>query len=383
VSAAAPPAVETPVLPADPGAAYRVLAPEIDAAIHRVLRSGGYLLGSETRFFEAEFAGYHGVERCVTTASGTDALELALRALGIGAGDAVVTVSHTAVATVAAIDAAGALPVLVDVSPETFTMDPTGLRAALEADTGHAIRAVIPVHLYGHPAPLPEICRIAADFGISVIEDCAQAHGAALKGRLVGTWGAFGAFSFYPTKNLGALGDAGALITASAELAERVASLKQYGWRERYVSDVPGVNSRMDELQAAILRVKLPHLDADNAERRRLASLYDAGLAQTPLLLPFSSEGTEHVYHQYVVRSRNRERLRQGLQAARIGSGIHYPVPVHQQPGYCSRVEIGPLGLRHTETLCGEILSLPMHPHLSEETVHRVIREITRIEGAA
>lgn len=383
MSPIAPPATETPILPADPGASYRVHAPEIDAAVHRVLRSGSYLLGAETRFFEEEFAAYHGAERCVTTASGTDALELALRALRIEAGHAVVTVSHTAVATVAAIDAVGALPVLVDVDPETFTMDPAGLQAALEADTAHRIGAVIPVHLYGQPAPMPEISQIAAAADVPIIEDCAQAHGATLNGRMVGTWGVIGAFSFYPTKNLGALGDGGALVTASSELAERVRSLKQYGWRERYVSDIPGVNSRLDEIQAAILRVKLPHLDADNAARRRLAALYDDGLAGTPLRLPAAGEGVEHVYHQYVVRSRKRERLRQGLQAAGIGCGIHYPVPVHHQPGYRPRVEVGPLGLRHTEALCGEILSLPMHPHLTEEAVRRVIREITRIEGEA
>jgi dTDP-4-amino-4,6-dideoxygalactose transaminase len=383
MSPIAPPAVEAPVMAADPGASYRVHAPEIDAAVHRVLRSGSYLLGAETRFFEEEFAGYHGADRCVTTASGTDALELALRAIGVGPGSVVVTVSHTAVATVAAVDAVGALPLLVDVDPETFTMDPAGLRAALEADTAHRIGAVIPVHLYGHPAPMPEINAIAAEFEVPVIEDCAQAHGATLNGRIVGTWGAVGAFSFYPTKNLGALGDGGALITASPELAERVRSLKQYGWRERYVSDTPGINSRLDEIQAAILRVKLPCLDADNAARRVLAEFYDAGLARTPLRLPSCGEGVEHVYHQYVVRSRDRERLRGGLQAAGIGSGVHYPVPVHQQPGYRPRVKAGPLGLRHTEALCGGILSLPMHPHLSEENVHRVIREIARIEGDA
>jgi len=363
-------------VPANPGAAYLAHKPAIDAAVERVLGSGWYLQGAETEAFEAEFAQYLGVAHVVTTGSGTDALTLGLRTLGIGPGDAVVTVSHTAVATVAAIDLVGALPLLVDVDPVTYCMDPERLEDALRSDGDRRIRAVIPVHLYGHPAEIIEITRIAAQYGIGVMEDCAQAHGAAVGGRRTGGFGDLGAFSFYPTKNLGALGDGGALVTNDHRLADRARCLKQYGWKERYVSQLPGLNTRLDELQAAVLRVKLPHLDADNARRRQLARRYTAGLASAPATLPTSSGPVTHAFHQFTIQTGRRTALRDHLAELRIGTSILYPVPVHQQPGYCDRVRIGPGGLARTEALCNRILSLPLYPSLRDEDVAHVTAAI-------
>ncbi|MGV3721202.1 MAG: DegT/DnrJ/EryC1/StrS family aminotransferase, partial [Actinomycetota bacterium] len=354
---------------ATPRAAYFAHRDAIDAAVQRVLQSGWYLQGRETEAFEAEFAEYLGVRHAVTAGSGTDALLLGLKTLGIGPGDAVATVSHTAVATVAAIDLVGALPVLVDVDPTTYCMDPERLQAALAGDLGPRIRAIIPVHLYGHPAEILEIQRIAERHNAPVLEDCAQSHGAAVSGRKTGGFGSLGAFSFYPTKNLGALGDGGALVTDDPRLADRARCLKQYGWQERYVSRLPGLNTRLDELQAAVLRVKLPHLNADNARRRQLAALYSQELADTPLQLPRASGPVTHVFHQYVLQHHRRDALRAYLEAQQIGSAIHYPVPVHLQPGYCDRVAIGPGGLAHTERLCHRILSLPLNPTLHDEEV--------------
>jgi dTDP-4-amino-4,6-dideoxygalactose transaminase len=341
----------------------------IDAAMRRVLDSGRFLQGHETEAFEAEFASYLGVNHSVATGSGTDALVLGLKTLGIGAGDAVATVSHTATATVAAIDLVGALPILVDVDSATYCMDPARLEAVLKSDLGPRVRAVIPVHLYGHPAAMCEITRIAERWGIRVLEDCAQSHGAELHGRKTGGFGSLGAFSFYPTKNLGALGDGGALVTDDACLAARARCLKQYGWRERYVSHLPGLNTRIDELQAAVLRVKLPHLDAENARRRRLAGQYAAALAHTTLELPVTRDSVAHVFHQYVVQCERRDALGACLEAHGLGAAVHYPTPVHLQPGYRDRVALGKGGLGRTERLCGRIISLPMHPYLTEKEV--------------
>jgi dTDP-4-amino-4,6-dideoxygalactose transaminase len=367
----------TSVPAANPHASYIAHQEEIDAAIHRVLASGWYVLGQEISAFEEEFAGYIGSREAVGVGSGTDALVLALRACGVGPGDAVLTVSHTAVATVAAIELAGARPVLAEVEPETFTLDPAGLEAALQAPGAADIKAIIAVHLYGHPANLPAILEIAARHRLKVIEDCAQAHGAAVQGRKVGALGAqAAAFSFYPTKNLGALGDGGAVVTDDPDVAAQVRLLRQYGWRQRYVSELPGLNSRLDELQAAVLRVKLRYLDQENGRRREIAALYNSLLAQTPLGLPPVRPGTTHVYHQYVVRSRHRDQLQAYLEAHGIGTMIHYPVPVHLQPAYRGRLRLANR-LAGTEALCREILSLPLYPHLSDADVERVGGVIT------
>ncbi|MGH9752556.1 MAG: DegT/DnrJ/EryC1/StrS family aminotransferase, partial [Blastocatellia bacterium] len=291
------------ILQSDPRANYLARKREIDEAIQQTLDSGWYILGGQVSEFEREFAGYLGAKHCVGVANGTDALHLALRSIGAGAGDAVITVAHTAVATVAAIEMAGALPLLVDIDPATFTIDPEAVEDAIKThrDQLH-IKAILPVHLYGHPADMRAICDIARRYDLKVVEDCAQAHGATIHrmgGSKVGVFGDAAAFSFYPTKNLGALGDGGAIVTNDAEVAERVRLLREYGWRERYVSDVAGFNSRLDELQAAILRVKLKYLDEENARRREIARIYDDRLALDSLGLPERLDGVESVYHQY------------------------------------------------------------------------------------
>ena len=366
------------LLPADPKANYLAHKEEIEQAIHRVLESGWYILGEEVTAFEQEFARYLGVYYAVGVASGTDALHLALRTCGIGSGDTVITVSHTAVATVAAIELAGATPVLVDIDPTTFTMEPDRLEEAIKKHDGSRLRAIIPVHLYGNPADMPAIMDIANRYGLYVIEDCAQSHGAAIQGRKAGSWGHLAAFSFYPTKNLGALGDGGAVVTDDPALAERVNLLREYGWRERYISDLAGMNTRLDELQAAILRVKLQYLDEENTRRRALARIYDSLLSGTTLILPQAQDSVKHVYHQYVVRNRRRDDLRAFLKVDSVGTLIHYPTPVHLQPAYQGRLAVGSGGLQNTEQVCREILSLPMHPQMTDEQAQRVSELIVR-----
>ena len=369
----------TPSIPlVDLKAAYRRLQAEIDAAIARVLAGGWYILGPEVSAFEAEFAAYLGVEHAVGVASGTDAVLLALRALGVGPGDEVITVAHTAVATVAAIELAGATPRFVDIDPATYTLDPAQLAAAITPRT----RAIIPVHLYGAPADMDAVLTVAHAHNLLVIEDCAQAHGARYRGQMVGTLGDAAAFSFYPTKNLGALGDGGAVATNRPEVAERLRLLHQYGWRERYVSDVAGMNSRLDELQAAILRVRLRHLDAENAARRRLAARYDAALAGLPISLPPARPADMPVYHLYVIRAAARDALAAHLNARGIGTGVHYPVPVHRQPAY-AHLGYGPGSLPATEAAAAEVLSLPMHPDLPPTAIDMVAAAVRAFCGSA
>jgi len=363
---------------ANPGAGYRALQSEIDAAVARALESGWYILGAEGRGFEAEFAAWLGIAHAVGCGNGTDALALALRALGIGPGCSVATVSHTAVATVAAIEMAGAVPVLIDIDPAHYTMDPAELGAVLAHPPAGLppVRAVIAVHLYGGAADLDAIIPICARHGAALVEDCAQAHGATLGGKRLGTLGDVACFSFYPTKNLGALGDGGAIATGNAALAERLAALRQYGWYRHYVSDAVGVNSRLDELQAAILRAKLPHLDAQNARRGAIAARYDAALAGGGIAPPARRPGGVHVFHQYVLRVPNRADAQAALRARGIGSGVHYPVPVHLQPAYRGRVALGPAVCRASERAAAEVLSLPMYPELSDAEVAQVCEAI-------
>jgi len=361
-----------------PGRDYQRHQAEIDAGLRRALDSGWYILGPEVRAFEAEFASYLGLSEGVGVASGTDAVEVALRALGVGPGDAVYTVSHTAVATVVGVERTGATPVLVDVNDATYTMDPASLAAAIAADPrpgGARPAAVVVVHLYGQLAAMPEIMRVARGAGLLVVEDCAQAHGARRDGRVAGTWGDIAAFSFYPTKNLAALGDGGLVATDDAGLAARVRELRQYGWRDRYVSAVAGINSRLDEVQAAVLRAKLPHLDEDNARRRAIAARYDARLRGSVVGTPTVGPGAEHVFHQYVVRTSRRDELMAWLRERGIASAIHYPVPVHSQPGYAGRLPRA-VELPVTERLASEILSLPIFPSLSDEEVDRVTETV-------
>ncbi|MSU35432.1 MAG: DegT/DnrJ/EryC1/StrS family aminotransferase [Pedosphaera sp.] len=361
---------------AQPLADYLASKSEIDEAIQRVLNSGRYILGPEVESFEREFAREVGAAHCLGVANGTDALVVALRALEIGPGDRVITVSHTAVATVAAIEILGAIPVLVDIDPTSFTIDPNRLEDTLCTPPCAKVKGVIGVHLYGNPADLVALMEITRRHGIRLIEDCAQAHGAMISGRPVGSWGDIAAFSFYPTKNLGAIGDGGAVTTNDPLLADRARQLREYGWQQRYISEIPGLNSRLDELQAAILRVKCRRLAADNHRRQTLAGIYSSELDRLHLTPPAIREGVEHVFHQYVIRSPQRDSLRTYLSGCGVPVAIHYPMPVHLQPAYRNRVEIGAGGLGESEKAAREVLSLPMHPHLTEETVRWVIQTL-------
>jgi len=367
-----------PIPQTDPRAGYFEQKAEIDAAITRVLASGRYILGPEVEAFEAAFAAWLGIGHAVGTGSGTDAIELAVRACGIAPGELVFTVSHTAVATVAAIERAGAVPVLVDIEPGGFTMDPAALAVALRNPPPSRPAAILPVHLYGEPADLAPILKLARHHGLHLIEDCAQSHGAADRGRKTGSFGDIACFSFYPTKNLGALGDAGMTATDDPELSVALRELREYGWRERYVSARTGVNTRLDPLQAAILAARLPRLIDDNVRRQAIAARYDEGLRGLPLALPRRRAGCSHVFHQYVIRTAERDKLREHLRVAQIGTGIHYPVPVHLQPAYEGRLGEFPAGLPETTCAMREILSLPIFPQLGADQADRVIAETRR-----
>jgi dTDP-4-amino-4,6-dideoxygalactose transaminase len=369
--------------PANPAAGYRALQTEIDAAVARALNSGWYILGQELRGFEAEFAAWIGVGAAVGCGNGTDAIALALRAFDIGPNCTVITVSHTAVASVAAIEMVGATPLLLDIERAHHTLDPVELEAVLAAPPAGLppIRAVLAVHLYGQPADLDRIAAACARHGVLLIEDCAQAHGARLRGRKVGGFGAAGTFSFYPTKNLGALGDGGAVVCDDPALAARLAALRQYGWRTHYVSEEVGVNSRLDELQAAILRVKLAHLDAQNARRRAIAAAYDTALHALGIAPPARRAGAEHVFHLYVLRVADRPAVQARLREAGIGTGVHYPQPVHLQPAYRGRIALGPSGCAETEAAAREVLSLPLYPELTDAEVERVCASFSLLQG--
>jgi dTDP-3-amino-3,4,6-trideoxy-alpha-D-glucose transaminase len=363
------------ILCSNPSAFVAEHEEEIIEAVRKTLRSGWYILGQEVKKFEDEFAQYCGVRYGVGVASGTDALFLALSACDLGPGDEVITVSHTAVATVAAIAHTGATPVLVDIREDTFTVDPEKIRAAITPRT----KALVIVHLYGLPADMDQIQAIAKNHGLMLIEDCAQAHGARYRGKRVGSFGDFGCFSFYPTKNLGAIGDGGMIVTNRPEMAEKVRLLREYGWKKRYVSEISGYNSRLDELQAAILRIKLRTLDADNERRRAIAKKYHNNIPAGSIILPVTPDGYESVYHLFVVHTGCRDALQTFLQENEIQTLIHYPVPVHLQPAYQKSCRI-PHPLVNTETAANEVLSLPMYPELNDADVDKVIRVIKEFE---
>jgi dTDP-4-amino-4,6-dideoxygalactose transaminase len=357
---------------ASPLAQYRAHQAPIQSAINRVLDSGTYILGVEVEAFESAFAEYCGGGHGVGVASGTDALILALKALGIGPGDEVITVSHTAVATVAAILAVGATPVLVDVDAVYLTLDP----AALDRAATPRSKAVIAVHLYGQAADLDPILGFARERNLALIEDCAQACGGRYRGRWLGSIGDIGCFSFYPTKNLGAIGDGGIVLTRESKIAERVRRLRQYGWDDSRQTREPGLNSRLDPLQAAILCAKLPHLDEENARRGAIARRYARGLGGLPLATPKERADAQHVYHLYVVACVQRDALMAYFAERQIGCAVHYPVPVHHQCGYAERAIVPPGGLPVTERVCRQILSLPLYPELSDSDVDSVIATI-------
>jgi len=350
----------------NPKAQYLAHKSEIDAVIARVLDSGSYVLGNEVERFEQEFASYCGTEYAVGVGSGTDALSLALQALGIGVGDEVITTSHTAVATISAIVATGARPVLVDIDRHSYTICP----AAVERAIGSRTRAIIPVHLYGQPADMTAIMKLAIVHNLKVVEDCAQAAGACEHGSRVGAIGNLGCFSFYPTKNLGALGDGGMVTTSDAALAARIRRLREYGWDETRNCIEDGINSRLDELQAAILRVKLRHLDEDNDKRRMHASAYCDRLSDTNLRLPRPIPDRDHVYHLFVVALERRDRLIEALMKRGIAASIHYSLPAHMHTAYKS-CKLNPEALTETERTAAQILSLPIYPEIttSERTV--------------
>lgn len=339
----------------------------IQQAIERVLHSGHYILGPEVQAFEEEFAAWLHVQHCIGVASGTDALALALRSCGVQPGDEVITVSLTAVATVAAIEQIGAVPVFADVDTLTRCLDPALLPALLTRHT----RAIVPVHLYGQPAPMPAIMDFAAEHGLMVVEDCAQAHGAEIAGQRVGSFGHAAAFSFYPTKNLGAIGDGGAVVTRQNDVADTCRALRQYGWKERFISAVPGVNSRLDELQAAILRLKLPFLADGNQRRRQISEHYRTAMAGSDLVPPASIAGIVHAMHLFVTEAPKRDLLRTFLQALGISTALHYPLPIHRQPAYQGRIR-GNDHLPVTDLLSERIVTLPLFPSLPDESVNRI-----------
>ena len=340
-------------------AAYLELKPEIDAAVARVLDGGWYILGPEVDAFEAEFAAYCGAAHAIGVANGLDALVLALRALDVGPGDEVIVPSNTYIATWLAVTQCGATPVPVEPDTRTYNIDPERITASLTDRT----KVILPVHLYGQPVDLDPILALARRHGIAVVEDAAQAHGARYRGRRIGSHGDVVCWSFYPGKNLGAVGDAGAITTNRADLADRVRVLRNYGSREKYVNEVAGVNSRLDPLQAAVLRVKLRHLDDWNARRRTIVATYADGLRDTGLTLPYIPNWAEPAWHLYVVRSANRNALQKRLADAGIGTLIHYPVPPHKQKAYAD-LRLAPDALPIASQLADEVLSLPMGPHL-------------------
>ena len=355
-------------------AAYLELKAEIDDAVSRVLESGWYILGGEVEAFETEWANYCETRHAISVANGFDALTLALRALDIGPGDEVIVPSNTYIATWLAVSAVGATPIPVEPDPATHNIDPSRIEAALTRRS----RALLPVHLYGLPSDLDPILSMARQNGLAVVEDAAQAHGARYKGRRIGGHGDVVCWSFYPGKNLGAMGDAGAITTNRADLAERVRILRNYGSREKYVNDVQGVNSRLDPLQAAVLRAKLPHLDSWIERRRATAEHYRKNLTDIGLLLPHVPDWADPAWHLYVVRSVRRNEIQRHLSETGIGTLIHYPIPPHRQAAFAN-LGLRPGSLPIAEQLASEVLSLPIGPHLSSDGALSVIASIRNL----
>jgi dTDP-4-amino-4,6-dideoxygalactose transaminase len=356
----------------DLSTAYSRIADQYDDAYRRVMTSGWFILGKEVEAFEREYASYCGSEHCVGVGSGLDALFLSLKAWGIKEGDEVIVPSNTYIATWLAVSHTGAKPVPVEPDESTCNIDPELIEAAITSKT----RALLPVHLYGQPADVEPITDLAGKYGLKVLQDAAQAHGATYRGKPIGGLGDAVAFSFYPSKNLGAYGDGGAVTTNDANLVEALRSLRNYGSARKYVNDIPGYNSRLDELQAAFLRVKLVHLDAWNLERKRIAHLYDAGLEGVgDLVIPRCAPGCDSVYHQYVIRTGKRDGLQQFLTDKGVGTLIHYPIPPHLQKAYAG-FGLGKGSLRLAERIADTCLSLPIYPGLDDRDVHAVIGHI-------
>ena len=356
----------------DPHASYLEHKKEIDFALQKVLDSGWYVLGKEVKVFEENFASFHGENlHAVGVANGTDAIALCLRGIGLGTEDEVITPSHTAVATVAGIEQAGCTPVFADIDPISRCIDPV----SIEKRIGPKTRAVMPVHIYGQPANMERILEIAQNYKIKVIEDCSQAHGAEIKGKKIGTFADISAFSCYPTKNLGGTGDGGVILCRSLEFAEKIKSLRQYGWNNLRESITTGFNSRLDELQAAILCIKLKHLEKDNEKRRLIAQTYNHALKDLPITLPYQNTNELHAMHLYVIECEKRDELLEYLRSKGIGASLHYPLAVHQHVAYANRVRGGD-DLPVTEYFYKKNLTLPMFPQLSKDNVDHIITSV-------
>lgn len=360
-------------------AQYDRIKPEIDAAMQRVVDNTAFIGGKEVSNFEAAFAQFQQTTRCVGVASGTAAIHLALEALGVGAGDEVITTAHTFIASVEPIETLGAKTVLVDIDPVTYNIDPAKIEAAITART----KVILPVHLYGQLAPMNEIMAIAKKHNLHVVEDSAQAHGAELNGKRAGAWGVASCFSFYPGKNLGAYGDGGAVCTNDDVLADKIAKLRDHGRTSKYEHDEIGYGERLDGLQAAILGAKLPHLNDWNAARHRHAEYYSKALAGLPgITLPTEMDGATSIFHIYCIRvTGDRDAILAELNARGIGAGIHYPIPIHMQPA------MRPYGWKqgdfpNSEEAAGSIISLPMYPELTTEQLSQVTEELADIIGA-
>ena len=367
--------METSILCSNPKMQFLSQKTEIIESVMRVMNSDSYILGSEVLSFEQEFASYLGVSQCIGVNSGTDSIILGLKALGITRGDEVVTPSHTAVATVAAIVASGATPVFADIDPISYTLDPNNVRNVITEKT----KAIIAVHLYGHPCDMDLLTQIANENGLFLIEDCAQAHGAKWRNKMVGTFGVLACFSFYPTKNLGAIGDGGAVVTSNPEIANSLRRLRQYGWDSDKQAQTQSTVSRLDEIQASILRVKLDKLDIANERRREIAASYSLLLKSSDLLLPSVNGNANHVFHLYVVQLGERDKMIRHLNKLGIYPGIHYSNPVHLQNAYMNIGISQSNKLTTTERIKGRILSLPMYPELSEKEVERVCEGILSV----
>jgi dTDP-4-amino-4,6-dideoxygalactose transaminase len=350
---------------------YEQLQEQIDAATREVYESGWFILGKQVETFEANFTEYCGAKYAVGVGSGTEALHLALIARGVELGDEVITVANTCVPTISAISFAGATPIFVDIDEKTFTLDPSKLEERITSKT----KAIVPVHLYGQCADINPILEIADRYGLAVIEDCAQASGSLYQGRMAGTLGHAGAFSFYPSKNLGAFGDGGIVTTNDEQIAQKLVKLRNYGQEKRYYHSIKGFNSRLDELQAAILNVKLPYLDGWNQRRREIARRYNEAFANKDIICPQEAKERFHIYHLYVVRVKQRERFQSLLQEKGLSTIIHYPIPVHLQESYSEHHTQGKK-LPITEKLASEIVSLPLYPELTDDEVDYVIESV-------
>ena len=356
----------------DPSASYRAHKKEIDEAIHKVLNSGWFVLGKEVEDFETEFAAFHGENfHAVGVANGTDAIALCLRSLGLGRNDEIITASHTAVATVAGVEQAGCKPVFADIDSGSRCIDPSSIKKRISSKT----RAIMPVHIYGQPCDMYAIDGMAKEYGLEVIEDCSQAHGAEINGQKVGTFGSLAAFSCYPTKNLGGTGDGGVILCPSLHLAEKLKSLRQYGWNDNRESMFTGFNSRLDEIQAAILQVKLKYLTISNQKRLSIANKYNEAFFSLPIKLPSLHENQLHAMHLYVIESERRDELLCYLRENGVGASLHYPLAVHQHTAYQGRIH-GYQDLPVTEQFYKRHLTLPLYPELPDHLIEMIISEV-------